>query len=154
MTSDREENMLRVLTHTSQQFYLCFGILSAVALWGVYGYIMQLRYGLIVTGLRDQISWVCISRTLSSSPASVTRNAHLGDPPGNQFGLAASDHSSVRSDHRVCLVHWRAMVIIDMGRPERMLYLFTHGRLQSVILWDVIAVSTYLAGCVLYLYFR
>ena len=44
------------------------------------------------------------------------------------------------------------MVIIDLGRPERMMNLFTHGRIQSPILWDVIAVSTYLAGCALYLY--
>jgi len=44
------------------------------------------------------------------------------------------------------------MVIIDLGRPDRMGYLFIHGRIQSAILWDVIAISTYLAGCALYLY--
>ena len=57
MTSDREANLLRVLTHTSWRFYVCFGILSVIALWGLYGYVEQLRYGLIVTGMRDQISW-------------------------------------------------------------------------------------------------
>jgi hypothetical protein len=46
MTSDREANLLRVLTHTSRRFYVYFGKLSAVALWGVYGYMTQLRWGL------------------------------------------------------------------------------------------------------------
>ena len=57
MYSDREENMLRVLTHTTWRFYLWASIFAAVALWGLYGYITQLRQGLVVTGMRDQISW-------------------------------------------------------------------------------------------------
>ena len=44
------------------------------------------------------------------------------------------------------------MVIIDMGRPDRMLNLFRYGRIQSPIVWDVLGVSTYLTGCILYFY--
>ena len=44
------------------------------------------------------------------------------------------------------------MVIVDLGRPERMLNLFRYGRIQSPILWDVLSVSTYLTGCAIYLY--
>lgn len=44
------------------------------------------------------------------------------------------------------------MVIIDLGRPDRMLNLFRYGRIQSPILWDVLSVSTYLVGCLLYFY--
>jgi molybdopterin-containing oxidoreductase family membrane subunit len=44
-------------------------------------------------------------------------------------------------------------IIIDMGRPDRMLNLFLHGRLQSVIIWDVIVISTYLIISVLFLYY-
>ena len=39
-----------------------------------------------------------------------------------------------------------------MGRPERLLNLFTHGRLQSPIIWDVIVISTYFVISVLLLY--
>jgi|GEM_PF-145753 molybdopterin-containing oxidoreductase family membrane subunit len=153
MTSDRESKMLRVLTHTSRQFYACFALLCAVALWGVYGYIRQLRYGLIVTGLRDQISWglyisnfvfftgISYGGTLISAILRVTNSAWR--------------HPITRLSEAItvfALSIGGPMVIIDMGRPERMTYLFTHGRLQSVILWDVFAVSTYLAGCALYLY--
>ncbi len=44
------------------------------------------------------------------------------------------------------------IIIIDMGRPERILYLFTHGRIQSPIMWDVIVVSTYFVTSALFLY--
>jgi molybdopterin-containing oxidoreductase family membrane subunit len=39
-----------------------------------------------------------------------------------------------------------------MGRPDRLLNVFIHGRLQSPILWDVCSIMTYLTGSVLYLY--
>ena len=44
------------------------------------------------------------------------------------------------------------MIIIDMGRPERLWKLLVYGRLQSPILWDVLSVTTYMAGSLLYLY--
>ena len=44
------------------------------------------------------------------------------------------------------------IIIVDMGRPERMLYLFLHGRLQSPIMWDVIVISTYFCTSLLLLY--
>ncbi len=153
MTSDREANLLRVLTHTSWRFYMWFGIFSAVALWGLYGYIVQLRWGLLVTGMRDQTSWglyianfifftgMSYGGTLISAILRVTD--------------AGWRHPITRLSEAItvfALCVGGPMVMIDMGRPDRMLYLFTHERIQSVILWDVVAISTYLAGCVLYLY--
>ncbi len=153
MSTDREANLLRVLTQTSWRFYMWVGILGAVALWGLYGYVTQLRHGLIVTGLRDQISWglyisnfvfftgISYGGTLISAILRVTNSGWR--------------HPITRLSEAItvfALSVGAPMVIVDLGRPERMLYLFTHGRLQSTILWDVIAISTYLAGCALYLY--
>ena len=44
------------------------------------------------------------------------------------------------------------IIIVDMGRPERMLNLFLHGRVQSPIIWDVIVISTYFVISLLLLY--
>lgn len=44
------------------------------------------------------------------------------------------------------------MVIIDMGRPDRVHYALLHGRLNSPILWDVLSIATYISGSLLYLY--
>jgi len=45
------------------------------------------------------------------------------------------------------------IIIVDMGRPERFLNLFIHGRLQSPIMWDVIVIGTYFFISLLLLYF-
>jgi molybdopterin-containing oxidoreductase family membrane subunit len=42
--------------------------------------------------------------------------------------------------------------LIDMGRPDRVLNLIWYGRWQSPLVWDVVAVTTYLCGSTLYLF--
>jgi Ni/Fe-hydrogenase subunit HybB-like protein len=153
MTSDREANLLRVLTHTSWRFYVCFGIFFLIALWGLYGYIEQLRYGLIVTGMRDQISWgLYISNFvfftgISYGGTLISAILRVTDSGWRQPITRLSEAITI-----FALCVGGPMVIIDMGRPDRIGNLFLHGRIQSAILWDVIAVSTYLAGSALYLY--
>ena len=44
------------------------------------------------------------------------------------------------------------MVVVDMGRPDRLLNVLRYGRLQSPILWDVVSITTYITGSFLYLY--
>src|SRR3990172_6515696 len=44
------------------------------------------------------------------------------------------------------------MPFVDMGRPDRILNLLLHGRLQSPLLWDIMAITTYLTGSTLFLF--
>jgi molybdopterin-containing oxidoreductase family membrane subunit len=44
-------------------------------------------------------------------------------------------------------------ITIDMGRPDRLMNLFIHGRMQSPITWDVIIIPTAMMVCLLLLYF-
>jgi len=44
------------------------------------------------------------------------------------------------------------IIIVDMGRPDRIYFLFTHVRIQSPILWDVIVITTYFFLSLLLLY--
>ncbi|MGC8803424.1 MAG: NrfD/PsrC family molybdoenzyme membrane anchor subunit, partial [Bacteroidales bacterium] len=44
------------------------------------------------------------------------------------------------------------VIISDMGRPDRFLYLFFYGRIQSPIIWDVTVVTTYVVISTLLLY--
>ncbi|OFV96480.1 MAG: hypothetical protein A3H28_08970 [Acidobacteria bacterium RIFCSPLOWO2_02_FULL_61_28] len=151
--SDREANLLRSMTQITWKFYLWITVLFSVALWGLYAYVTQLREGMIVTGLRDQIFWglyitnfvffVGISHagTLISAILRVCR--------------AQWSHPITRLAEGItvfALLIGAPMVIIDLGRPDRMLNLFRFGRIQSPILWDVICVSTYLTGCILYFF--
>ena len=52
----------------------------------------------------------------------------------------------------VALIVGASMVVADMGRPDRLLNVLLHPHLRSPILWDVLSISTYIAGSFLYLY--
>ena len=43
-------------------------------------------------------------------------------------------------------------IVAAMGRPERLYYLITHGRIQSPIVWDIIVIMTYLATSLVLLF--
>ncbi|MBI2091216.1 MAG: polysulfide reductase NrfD [Deltaproteobacteria bacterium] len=43
-------------------------------------------------------------------------------------------------------------IILDMGRPDRLLYVIRYGQINSPLIWDVISISTYLTASTIYLY--
>jgi molybdopterin-containing oxidoreductase family membrane subunit len=43
-------------------------------------------------------------------------------------------------------------IILDLGRPDRLLNVILHGRFQSAILWDVGSVSLYMLSSIFYFY--
>jgi molybdopterin-containing oxidoreductase family membrane subunit len=52
----------------------------------------------------------------------------------------------------ISLVIGPFFIFFCIGRLDRLYFLFTHPRIQSPITWDVIAISTDLIGCFIYLY--
>ncbi len=153
MISKREANLLRSVTETSLRFYVWIGALSCVILWGLYGYILQLRRGLIVTGMRDQFSWGLYITDfvffigISHAGTLISAVLRVADAGWRRPITRLAEGITV-----FALMIGGPMVIIDMGRPDRMFNLFIHGRIQSPIFWDVLGVSTYLTGCIIYLY--
>jgi Ni/Fe-hydrogenase subunit HybB-like protein len=120
---------------------------------GCYAYYEQLRYGLIVTDMRDFTSWgiyisnfvffvaISLVGSLVSAILKLT-NVHWRTPLVRISEIIA-----------VAAITFAAIIIIvDMGRPERFWHLFAYGRLQSPILWDVIVISTYFVISILLLY--
>lgn len=130
------------------------GILILLCIAGLIAYIKQLRIGLGVTGMRDFVSWgIYISNFV--------------------FFVAISLVGSLITAMLYLLkVEWRApltriaeviaatailfaaiIIIVDMGRPDRIYNVFLHGRIQSPIVWDIIVVITYMVISLLLLYF-
>ncbi len=150
---EREQNLLRSVLETTWRCYVWVGFLMVVLAWGLYAYIQQLRSGLIVTGMRDQISWglyitnfvffigISHAGTLISAILRVT---------DTEWRTPITRMAEAITVFALCI--GAPMVMIDMGRPDRMLNLFRYGRIQSPIIWDVLGVSTYLTGCILYFY--
>jgi Ni/Fe-hydrogenase subunit HybB-like protein len=127
--------------------------LIVICLIGAFAYYRQLRYGLVVTNMRDYVSWgiyisnfvffVAIS-LVGSLITAVLRlaNVHWATPLTRIAEIIAVS----------AIVFASIIIIVDMGRPERFTNLFLHGRIQSPIMWDVIVISTYFFISCLLLY--
>ena len=129
-------------------------ILILTCMLGAFAYYRQLRYGLVVTNMRDYVSWgiyisnfvffVAIS-LVGSLITAILRlaNVHWSTPLTRIAEIIAVS----------AIVFAALIIIVDMGRPERFLNLALHGRIQSPIMWDVIVISTYFFISLLLLYF-
>src|SRR5450830_286946 len=145
--------VLHPLFHTPKSFYVFISILITIIGWGGYAFITQLRYGLIVTGMRDVAFWgfyivnfvffigISHAGTLVSAILRVT---------GANWRTPITRMAEVITV--VALMIGAVMPIIDMGRPERALSLFVFGRLMSPLVWDILSITTYLTGSLIYLY--
>lgn len=109
-----------------------------------YAYTIQLREGMIVTGLRDYVSWgLYIAHFVffvATSLIGMLISGVLGligynwiKPIGRIAEIIAVAFAAVAG----------LVIISDMGRPDRLPYVFMYGRVQSPILWDVTVVTTY-----------
>jgi len=149
----REQNLLRSVFETSWRYYLWLTFLGGVLVLGLVAYIHQLRQGLVVTGLRDQVSWGLYITNfvffigISHAGTLISAILRVTDAGWRQPITRMAEAITVFA---LCI--GAPMVIVDMGRPDRLLYIFRHGRIQSPIVWDVLSISTYLMGCVLYFF--
>jgi molybdopterin-containing oxidoreductase family membrane subunit len=138
----------------SKGFIIWMGVLTIGLAACLYAYTTQLKNGLIVTGLRDYVSWgMYISNFVffvACSLIGMLISAVLGLIGYNWIKPVARIAEIIA----VAFAAVAGLVIIsDMGRPDRFPYLFMFGRIQSPIIWDVTVVTTYLVLSVLLYFF-
>jgi molybdopterin-containing oxidoreductase family membrane subunit len=148
-----EETTLEPARKTTRGYYLLVGGLLAVIAWALYAYYVQITEGLIVTGMRDRISWglyitlfvffigISHAGTLISAILRVS-NATWRTPVTRMAEFITA----------VALMTGAGFVVVDLGRPDRLFNVLIHGRWQSPIVWDVVAITTYLTASLIYLY--
>src|SRR5574341_880922 len=148
-----EEQVLAPLRGTGWRYFAWLAFLLAVLGWALYAYSLQLRHGLIVTNLRDRISWglyiasfvffigISHAGTLLSAILRVTRA---------RWQMSITRMAEFITG--VALMVAALFPWIDMGRPERIVNMVLYGRWQSPLLWDIFAILTYLTGSLVYLY--
>ncbi len=130
------------------------GILVAICLVGLYAYYRQLRYGLVVTAMRDYVSWgIYISNfvffvAISLVGSLITAVFRLADVHWSGPLTRIAEIIAVAA-----IIFASLIIIVDMGSPERFYNLFLYGRIQSPIMWDVIVITTYFFISALLLYF-
>jgi molybdopterin-containing oxidoreductase family membrane subunit len=129
-------------------------ILGLVILAAAYAYSLQLRAGLGITGLNRPAYWglyivnFVFFIGLSAGGIIIASLVHA-------FGL-----EELRSVARIaelmaisCLLLAMSFIILDLGRPDRLLYVLWYPHLPSPLLWDVTVVNGYLLIGLVYGYF-
>lgn len=138
---------------TTYKYWIWLGFLSLIVANGVLQYWKQWQNGLIVTDMRDRISWgLYISAFvffIGISHAGTLISAILRVSKATWRAPITRLAEFITA---VALLVGAAFVLIDMGRPDRILNVFRFGRWQSPIMWDVMAITTYLTASAIYLY--
>jgi Ni/Fe-hydrogenase subunit HybB-like protein len=145
--------ILKPILYTSKRFYILVSILVAIILIGIIAWIIQLKKGLGVTGLNHPIFWgfyitnfvffigISHAGTLISAILRLVRA---------EWRRAITRSAEVIT---VLVLFFGVFnIVTDLGQPGRMLKVFTDGKLNSPLLWDVMSISVYLAASAVYLY--
>ena len=128
--------------------------LIIISIAGIIAYIDQVRKGQIVTNMNDYALWgIYISNFVffvaTSFVGAVT--VAILRLTKNAWRTPIVRIAEIISVAAIIMAG--ITIMIDMGRPDRLLNLFIHARMQSPITWDVIIIPTYIAVCLLLLYF-
>ena len=148
-----EREILATLEPLGRRGRIWIAALLAVTAVGIGAWIFQLARGLAVTDMRNVVSWGAYMASfvffIGISHAGTLISAILRV---TSAGWRRPITRMAEAITVIALLVGAGMVVIDMGRPDRVLALVLHGRLQSPVLWDLLSIATYIVGSVLYLY--
>ena len=151
-TFEQLSNDLTFHIRVNKGFKIWMGFLVLGLVVCLYAYSLQLRNGLGVAGIRDYVSWgLYIANFVFFVATSL-----VGMLISCILGLSGIKWvTPITRIAEIIAVGFAAVagvvIVMDMGRPDRLAYVFLYGRFQSPILWDVTVVMTYLVLSVLLL---
>lgn len=137
----------------NKSFFAWMGFLSVALVICMGAYVKQLTDGMVVTGLGDYISWgMYISNFVFFVATSL-----IGMLISAVLGLSGVKWAAplARIAEIIALAFAAVaglVIVMDMGRPDRLINVFIHGRIQSPIVWDVTVVTIYVLLSALFLY--
>jgi len=120
------------------------GALGLLVLLGLAAWIYQLTRGLIVTGMRDEVSWGLYICTFAF---------FVGLSAGGLIMASASELFGVKSLRPLarigvltagaCVLVAAMTIIPDLGKPARVWELFVYPNWSSPMIWDVLIIIVY-----------
>lgn len=141
------------LEQTSLRWKVLVGFFIICILAGVYALIIQEKDGHVVTGMRDHVVWGLFIVNfiffigISYAGAVISGILHLLRVEWRRPVIRIAMLMTV-----ISAIVGPIFILLCMGRLDRLHYLILHPRLQSPIVWDVVAISTFLTGAILFLF--
>lgn len=144
---------LRQLPGQSAGFYGLLAGLAAVLALGLSAAWAMEHHGHVITGMDNQIVWglphvfavflvVAASGALNIASLSSVMGKTAYKPLAPLSGLLAI----------ALLVSGLAVLLLDLGRPERLIVAMTHYNFKSIFAWNVILYSGFVGLVLVYLY--
>ncbi|MDD5542191.1 MAG: polysulfide reductase NrfD [Acidobacteriia bacterium] len=148
-----EAVLLRPIQQTTSQFYKVMGLLMLLGATCLFAWVQQLKDGLVVTGLNVPVYWgVYITNFvffigISHAGTLISAILRLVQAEWRRPITRAAEVITV-----LVLFFGAGSVIMDLGRPDRLLNVLFHPNFRSPLLWDVCSITVYLTASCIYLY--
>ncbi|MBI4561094.1 MAG: polysulfide reductase NrfD, partial [Candidatus Rokubacteria bacterium] len=138
---DTEAPILAPIERSGPGFYWTAGVLALLVLWGAIAYWTQLDDGLGVTGLHQPVSWGFYVTNfvffigISHAGTLISAILRLSRAEWRRPVTRMAEVITV-----MVLFIGAGQILVDLGRPDRMLNILRHGRYQSPLLWDATSI--------------
>jgi Ni/Fe-hydrogenase subunit HybB-like protein len=132
---------------------IMLGLFILMFLAGVPAFYLQYTEGHIVTGMRDNVIWgiyivnFIFYIGISYAGALISGVLYLFQAEWRKPIMRIAEMITV-----ISTILGPIYILLCMGRLDRLHHLALYGRIQSPITWDVIAITTYLVGSIIFLY--
>ncbi len=148
-----KEKIVAPLFRTPRAFVLLVLALGALVAVGMAAYVRQVTLGLGVTAMDRPVYW----STYMVNFVFFIGISHAGTLISAILRVTGAEWRRPITRVAEAITVFALMVgtlqiIIDMGRPDRLIFTLLYGRLQSPILWDIVAVTVYFLSSITYLY--
>lgn len=160
--SEEEINqaVLQPMLRTGPWFWIIVGVLAAIVIWGLYAWIYQIRWGFGVAGINRPVYW----GTYIATFVFWVGISHAGTMISAVLRIFKADWRRPITRGAEAMTAFALMMaglfpLIHLGRIWKFYWMipYPNNRLmwpnfQSALMWDMIAIFTYLIGSGLYLY--
>ncbi|MDO8562351.1 MAG: NrfD/PsrC family molybdoenzyme membrane anchor subunit [Candidatus Limnocylindria bacterium] len=147
------DRAMRNIGRTGPLWWAIVAVLALCVAGAFYAWVYQLQRGLGVTGLNQKVSWGfyiinCVFFIgISYGGAMTSAILRLTNAKWRAPITRLAEGTAV-----VALLVGAVYPLVDLGRPDRFLYLLQYGQVGSPVLWDFVAISTYLIASIVFLY--
>jgi molybdopterin-containing oxidoreductase family membrane subunit len=141
------------MERTSMWVKIWISFLLLIIAFACYGLYKQIAEGHVVTGMRDNVVWgIYIANFIffigiSYAGAVISGFLHLLKIEWRKPIIRIAELITV-----IATIIGPLYILLCVGRLDRLHHLVIYARLQSPITWDVLAISTYFVGSILFLY--
>jgi molybdopterin-containing oxidoreductase family membrane subunit len=144
----------QIIEGKSLRFFALLSFLGMAVLVGLFAVYNMEHYGHHITGMNNQIVWgmphvFAIFLIIAASGA--LNVASIGTVFGKTIYKPLGRYSSVLA--MTLLVGGLAVLMLDLGRPDRLVIAMTYINLKSVFAWNVVLYSGFIGIVAVYLWF-